>query len=591
MLRFASAPGLLLAALALTTAGLAAQNADQLPYASRYGTYMAADAAGNTYVCHLVRPQFDPVPEVTDGSTPPTSSDFGVWVAQLETDPGTPETLRWATWALVSPGVIQIRDVAVSPTTGDLYATGWTSNPGLATTGAFQEVSGGGRDVYVARFLGTDGSLAAFTYFSQPAAVNRSGLGITVAPTGEVVVTGRSRSAMPTTANAFDIRTYGAYDAFVGVLNGDLSTGGPANDGLLYGSMLPGGSGEEYGLAVAADGSGRIWVGGFTTSSDYQAPAAFVDPTPGGSWDGFVVAIDSLAPSSLVWGTLIGGAGDEQITGLTADAAAGIDVWATGSVSSDGLLPLPQQGLRGGTDAFVAAFGPGGALGNGRYLGGKGDDYGQDLRIDSSGRLVVAGSTQSNDFPTTTDAYDGSHNGRNKDDVFVTVLDGSSLALAYGTFLGGSNHDTLTAMHVDAADRVYLGGQPVADDFPFNDATAYASGGFVAVLDPNATGSPPPPPPPPPGNVSVDDITPDWIRAGTMQHVTVTGSGFEIGASVTFVNGSGPAPTASTILVTSDTSIEADVAVSNGGRGTWSVRVQNTSGSSGVLPDGFTIVK
>ena len=73
--------------------------------------------------------------------------------------------------------------------------------------------------------------------------------------------------------------------------------------------------------------------------------------------------------------------------------------------------------------------------------------------------------------------------------------------------------------------------------------------------------------------------------------VTVDGSGFEIGAKVTYENGSGPAPKATVISVTS-TQITAETTLKAGGPPRdrfWDVRVTNPDGSTGVLVVGFTV--
>lgn len=101
------------------------------------------------------------------------------------------------------------------------------------------------------------------------------------------------------------------------------------------------------------------------------------------------------------------------------------------------------------------------------------------------------------------------------------------------------------------------------------------------------------PPPPTPGGVSVTSIVPNSMTAGTSISVTITGTGFADGANVTFENGSGPAPTASNVVVV-DGTITATVTVKNGGRRgdrLWDVRVTNTDNSSDVLPGGFTVRK
>lgn len=90
--------------------------------------------------------------------------------------------------------------------------------------------------------------------------------------------------------------------------------------------------------------------------------------------------------------------------------------------------------------------------------------------------------------------------------------------------------------------------------------------------------------------VTVDSITPNTMQAGTSIDVTITGSGFQAGATVTFENGRGPAPAANVTSVDGVT-IEATVtAHKNAKLGVpWDVRVTNPDGSSDVLVGGFTV--
>lgn len=91
--------------------------------------------------------------------------------------------------------------------------------------------------------------------------------------------------------------------------------------------------------------------------------------------------------------------------------------------------------------------------------------------------------------------------------------------------------------------------------------------------------------------VTVASISPNALRRGTFATFTIRGSGFASGARVTFVNGSGPAPTASNIRVSTDgTTITLTVSISRRATvSTWDVRVTNTNTSTGVLSKAFTV--
>jgi hypothetical protein len=93
--------------------------------------------------------------------------------------------------------------------------------------------------------------------------------------------------------------------------------------------------------------------------------------------------------------------------------------------------------------------------------------------------------------------------------------------------------------------------------------------------------------------VTVDGISPDTTDAGTMTDGTITGEGFQAGATVSFANGTGAAPTADVTYVSADgLTIEAVVtAHKNAKAAVWDVRVTNPDASTGTLTAGFTVIR
>jgi PKD repeat protein len=90
---------------------------------------------------------------------------------------------------------------------------------------------------------------------------------------------------------------------------------------------------------------------------------------------------------------------------------------------------------------------------------------------------------------------------------------------------------------------------------------------------------------------SIQGIAPNAMSSGTTIAMTISGSGFAAGASVTFQNGDGPAPGASNVTVT-PSSITASVAVKRGGprrQRIWDVRVTNPDGNADTLVGGLTV--
>ncbi len=100
----------------------------------------------------------------------------------------------------------------------------------------------------------------------------------------------------------------------------------------------------------------------------------------------------------------------------------------------------------------------------GTFLGGSGTTCGGGNAVDASGSAYLTGCTESSDFPTTSGAFDTSHNGGA--DAFMVKLNPAGSTLAYATFLGGSESDLGMAITVDAAVSAYVTGYTESSDFP-----------------------------------------------------------------------------------------------------------------------------
>ncbi|MFD2719301.1 PKD domain-containing protein [Hymenobacter monticola] len=72
------------------------------------------------------------------------------------------------------------------------------------------------------------------------------------------------------------------------------------------------------------------------------------------------------------------------------------------------------------------------------YMGGTGSDYPHSLVVDRNNNLIILGSTNSGNYPTTPGAYDTTLGGT---DIVLTKLNAAGSALVGSTFLGGSGLD------------------------------------------------------------------------------------------------------------------------------------------------------
>jgi hypothetical protein len=256
---------------------------------------------------------------------------------------------------------------------------------------------------------------------------------------------------------------------------------------LAFVSYL-GGSADDYGNAVAIDGSGCAYVVGETGSANFPTLGA-EQSTMAGDTDVFVTKWNPVG-TGLVYSTYIGGSSRDVGLGVAVDAAG--EVYVTGFTYS-GDFPITVGALRasfvGDSKAFVLKLNP---AGNGliysTFLGGSGDDYGAGIAVDAAGEAHIAGYTDSIDFPTTTGAFQQSYGGGSYDG-FLAKLNAAGSALVYATYLGGFGNDTAAGVALDPAGNIYMTGQTQSANFPtLNPVQAIGSEIDAFVVKMNASG-------------------------------------------------------------------------------------------------------
>ena len=193
----------------------------------------------------------------------------------------------------------------------------------------------------------------------------------------------------------------------------------------------------------------------------------------------------------------LGGSEDDTANGIATDAAGNVYItgstWSIDFPTAMALKATAQVDYR---DVFVSKFDPAGALVYSTYLGGGNMEAGNGIAVDSAGNAYITGSTMSQDFPVTTQAYqsvgDGVFN-----DAFVVKIDPLG-GLLYSSYLGGTLDDEGNAIAVDesgAGVTVVVTGETWSHDFPtVNPLYTVADTGnnrdaFVARMDPAQSGS------------------------------------------------------------------------------------------------------
>jgi len=256
---------------------------------------------------------------------------------------------------------------------------------------------------------------------------------------------------------------------------------------LAFASYL-GGSGDDYGHAIAIDSSGCAYVVGETGSTDFPALGA-EQAFMAGDTDVFVTKWNATG-TGLVYSTYIGGSNRDVGLGVAVDTAG--DAYVTGFTYSEDFPITPgalRAGFVGDSKAFVLELNPdGNELIYATFLGGSGDDYGAGIAVDAAGEAHVAGYTASVDFPTTMGAFQPYYGGGSYDG-FLAKLNAVGSALVYATYLGGVANDTAAGVALDPSGNIYVTGQTQSANFPtVNPLQATGSESAAFVVKMNATG-------------------------------------------------------------------------------------------------------
>ena len=410
------------------------------------GTAIAADGAGSAYVAGQTQSTGFPAAGTLQGGS-------DAFVSKLSPDG---RALAWSTYVGGS-GLDQANGVAVGA--DGVVLGGWTTSTDFPTKTPAQGANAGIKDAFLVK-LSPGGTPVWSTYLGGSGSDEGTGVAVDAAGNGYLV--GTTDSTDFHTANAIQGSNGGGSDALAAKVD--------ASGVLAYSTYL-GGSGNDVGAGVAADGS--AYLTGGTGSTDFPATRTALQPANGGSFDAFVTKLDPAGAPA--YSTYLGGAGYDVGAAIAlTPAGAPVVVGSTQSPAFPITPGAPQAHVRGPSDAFVARLTSAGtALAASTYLGGTSVEAAGGVAVDRDGRTVVAGRTLSTDFPTVGPAQALKGGAL---DAFVTQLDAAGTTLASSTYLGGNGEDQAEGVAVDSAGNAYVTGRTGAD-FPTASALQGTNGG------------------------------------------------------------------------------------------------------------------
>jgi hypothetical protein len=365
-----------------------------------HGNDIAVDATGTAYLT---------------GNT--NSTNFPVVAGSFQTSPaGTQDgfitRLSAAGNALVfsgyldSSGTVNANGLALD-SVGNAYVASEVSSTGgggFPTTAGVVQSTGGGDTPAVTKISADGKNILYSTFIGGTSPVTDIGSDVVVDGAGNAYVTGaQSGGGFTTTPGAFQSGQF--FSEWVVKLNAAASA-------YVYSTELSASTSVILTPpTIALDAINEAVITGQTDNSNYPTTPGVIQPTfsAGATRETFVTKVNTTG-TGLTFSTFLGGPGSGGLTDVGNDVAidsAG-NIYVTGTTQSPGfpLVNPLQAALDGTSDGYVAVLNPtGSVLGFSTYLGGSKDDSGTGIALDSQNNIWVDGTTASNDFPLTPNAF------------------------------------------------------------------------------------------------------------------------------------------------------------------------------------------
>jgi len=329
----------------------------------------------------------------------------------------------------------------------NIWVTGRTnSNNFRTTTNSMKSNLDGVYDSYILK-ISNSGELLYSTLLGSEN--SDYGLSISYSETdNQVAVSGftdsKSYPIMGTPLKPEKIGDQNQFDTFISIFN---------IDGSLNWSSLFGGNGQDYPVTIKYDNQGNLVVHIYTTSDNLVTDKNSYYQNKSGLIDNYLMKLDR--DKQIVWSSYFGGNnidGQDNIFhkygDLTIDEYDNIYLSAfTRSTDFPTTTDAIFNTLNGSEDCFFAKWSYEGKLLYSSFLGGSNIDGGRSVCV-LSDRIVVAGWTDSNDFPTTDDAISRSNLGGR--DGFISIFSTQSVCLsAFDSQSGFKDIGLLTNRNVE----------------------------------------------------------------------------------------------------------------------------------------------
>jgi hypothetical protein len=233
---------------------------------------------------------------------------------------------------------------------------------------------------------------------------------------------------------------------------------------LVFSTFLNGMGYAYYTNSLAIDSEGNSYITGYGTSQYPTTKGAYDTDTNFHLSKAIITKLNSTG-TALIYSTFLGGHNRDYGYGIVVDTFN--EVYLTGITSSND-FPTTTGAyniIYNNADAFVSKLNrTSDSLLYSTFLGGQSGDIATDIVLDNLGNAYITGYTGSQDFPTTNLAYDKIFHG--KADNFITKLNSAGTALIYSTLIGGSTTDNSYSIAIDKYYNAYITGRTTSIDYP-----------------------------------------------------------------------------------------------------------------------------
>ena len=400
-----------------------------------YGNGIAADQAGNVFVTGSYQGT------ATFGASQLTNSgQTDIFIVKYNSS----GTVQWAKKA-GGTGADEGSAVAVGAS-GDCYVTGFFS--GTATFGSTNLTSANGKNVFIAKYSGSNGSLLWAKSVSVTG--DAEGAGITVDASGNCFLTGyfRNTATFKSSPNGISLTSVGGLDMFLAKYN---------TSGTCKWAKKGGGTGLDRGYGIALNGK-NIVVTGY-----YEATGTFgtTQLTSAGGGDAFVAKYDTAG--TFKWAKSFGGANTDYGHAVALDSSG--NCYVTGRFETQATFQSTPVTSYGSYDIFLTKLNNNGSLLWVKNYGGLNLDYSRSIAINKNYNAVyITGAYAINAMFDSLNVVSAT----NSQDVFVAKVDTNGTAL-WALSGGGLYDDSGNGIALDTVGGIYITGSF------YNNATVFGN--------------------------------------------------------------------------------------------------------------------